>query len=335
MNLCARILSHTTVLSVQFEDKEHYRLRLYHTRYQAGKIVIVHSEAIKDVEIEKKWIAQTPILLLCSGYGIIHKHSKTSPEIIVRVKSDADRFYYSESHGEETFSFIQRSQLEPLLNSFRQHGISPLRVECVGDLRMDEGSQIITQAVATFYRERMTIKDLVKPSICSSAICSLLARKIQLPVLLVILFLLIGNHFLAESISSKQQRTQAQVAILKVAAGKQNEQSEQRSRIFEQFRRGSSFRHALLCDRLAAAIPPSVHLTALQIQPPAKNIVPNHPLELRENMVFISGESTDMEQISQLTMALNQEKMLQEIRIEQIEQSKESGLFQFKITAQL
>ena len=127
--------------------------------------------------------------------------------------------------------------------------------------------------------------------------------------------------------------------MLLSAGGKRQDtaqaRSEQRRAAVAEFSRRLPYRHALLLDRVASHVPPAVTLSVLAVQPISKALEDGRdPVFLIETL-SIRGVTNDASTVSELMTGLRSEPPLHEARLEGLEQNRESGATEFKITVAL
>ena len=160
-------------------------------------------------------------------------------------------------------------------------------------------------------------------------------RRLRLPVLGLILLLLVVNTFASGSLRERraQQRT-----VLSAREKKQDAsqaRSEQRRAAVAEFSRRLPYRHALLLDRVASHVPPAVTLSVLAVQPLSKTLEEGKDPVFVSETLSIRGVTNDASAVSELMTGLRSEPPLREARLEGLEQNRESGATEFKITVAL
>ena len=108
-----------------------------------------------------------------------------------------------------------------------------------------------------------------------------------------------------------------------------------RTAIVADFTRRLPYRHALLLDRVASHVPPSVTLISLAVQPMLKTLEDGHDPVCAYGFLTIRGRTQDAGSVSALMGGLKSEPLLREARLEGLEQNRESGETEFKITVAL
>ena len=94
-------------------------------------------------------------------------------------------------------------------------------------------------------------------------------------------------------------------------------------------------RLVLLLDRAASHVPTSVTLSALAVQPLFKALEEGKDPVFASETLSIRGVTDDASAVSELMAGLHSDPPLREARLERLEQNRESGLTEFKITVAL
>ena len=111
--------------------------------------------------------------------------------------------------------------------------------------------------------------------------------------------------------------------------------SEQRRAAVAEFSHRLPYRQALLLDRAASHVPLSVTLTSLAVQPLSKTLEEGKDPVFVSETLSIRGVTNDASAVSELITGLRSEPLLREARLEGLEQNRESGATEFKITVAL
>lgn len=336
-SLLQRLVGPLTVLCVRFEDTNRYAMRLFVLDYDRNGLRILRECADPDADALKKECSGRPVLISISGYGVVTKPTEDTA-IVEKVTSDPETFAWSFSNddtdeGSATISFVRREQVEPLGQRLAANGIPFMDIR-YGRAAADPDQEALRQA-ESFYRDTLKWRTLLRPTPEGRMVAKAAERRLRLPVLGVMLLLLVVDTFASGSL---QERRAQQRTVLSAREKKQDAsqvRSEQRRAAVAEFSRRLPYRHALLLDRAASHVPLSVTLTSLAVQPLSKTLEKGKDPVFASETLSIRGVTNDASAVSELMTGLRSEPPLREARLEGLEQNRESGATEFKITVAL
>ena len=160
-------------------------------------------------------------------------------------------------------------------------------------------------------------------------------RRLRLPVLGVMLLLLVVNTLVSGSLQERRAQLRTVLSAREKKMERSQERTAGRTAIVADFTRRLPYRHALLLDRVASHVPPSVTLTSLAVQPMLKTLEDGHDPVCAYGFLTIRGRTQDAGSVSALMGGLKSEPLLREARLEGLEQNRESGETEFKIAVAL
>ncbi|WP_288902807.1 PilN domain-containing protein [uncultured Alistipes sp.] len=330
-----RIVGSLTVLCVRFEEADRYAMRLFVLEGHREGCRILRKSAEPGADALKKECSGRPVLISVSGYGVVTKPAEDTA-IVGKVTSEPETFAWSFSDEKEdsgSISFVRREQVEPLGQRLAENGIPFMDIR-YGRAAADPEQEALRQA-ERFYRDTLKWRTLLRPTPEGRMVAKAAERRLRLPVLGLMLLLLVVNTFASGSLRERhaQQRT-----VLSAREKKQDAsqaRSEQRRAAVAEFSRRLPYRHALLLDRVASHVPPAVTLSVLAVQPLSKTLEEGKDPVFVSETLSIRGVTNDASAVSELITGLRSEPLLREARLEGLEQNRESGATEFKITVAL
>lgn len=186
-----------------------------------------------------------------------------------------------------------------------------------------------------FYRDTLKWRTLLRPTPEGRMVAKAAERRLRLPVLGLMLLLLVVNTFASGSLQERRAQQRSVLSAREKRQDTSQARSEQRRAAVAEFSRRLPYRHALLLDRVASHVPPAVTLSVLAVQPISKALEDGRdPVFLIETL-SIRGVTNDASTVSELMTGLRSEPPLHEARLEGLEQNRESGATEFKITVAL
>ena len=330
-----RIVGSLTVLCVRFEEADRYAMRLFVLEGHREGCRILRKSAEPGADALKKECSGRPVLISVSGYGVVTKPAEDTA-IVGKVTSEPETFAWSFSDEKEdsgSISFVRREQVEPLGQRLAANGIPSINIR-YERVAADPEQEALRQA-ERFYRDTLKWRTLLRPTPEGRMVAKAAERRLRLPVLGLMLLLLVVNTFASGSLRERhaQQRT-----VLSAREKKQDAsqaRSEQRRAAVAEFSRRLPYRHALLLDRVASHVPPAVTLSVLAVQPLSKTLEEGKDPVFVSETLSIRGVTNDASAVSELITGLRSEPLLREARLEGLEQNRESGATEFKITVAL
>lgn len=334
-SILQRLTGPVTVLCIRFTDAEHYATRLFVLERGGVPLRIVRQHAEPDAATLKKECSIRPVLISVSGYGIITKPSEDAA-IVEKVTADPERFAWSLSDETDTpgsISFVRREQVEPLGQRFAENGIPSVGIR-YGPAAADPEQEAERQA-EHFYRDSLKWRTLLRPTPEGSQIARTLGRRLRLPVLGLTLLLLLLNTLVYDSLRERRAKQRTVLSAREKTQNVSQARSGQRRAVIADFSRRLPYRHALLLDRTASHVPTAVTLSTLAVQPLSKTLEDGRDPALVSGTLSIRGVTDDAAAVSVLMAGLKSEPPVREARLEQLEQNRESGSTEFKITVAL
>ena len=329
MNLISHILSRSAVLSVHFTAPDTYVLILYRLRQTVDSVVVERKEEVSLDRLESLKVNE-PMLLLFSGHGVACR-VLPAPEIVSRVKADADTFAWTEDVSEKRFVFARREQVKPLFERLDEVGIVPVWTEYAAG---DDQERVVAVAVH-FYSEQVRLRYLCRPSDESSQLLSLICRRVRLPLLGAVLALLVVNTMVYDSLKKRHAVQRTLLAAREKEHGVLQARSAEREAVAEEFLHHLPWRYAVLMDRVGSQVPEKTVLREFCIQPLDKRIETDNPMSYKSNTILIRGATKTSSDISVFVGRLRNEPFVHELKLSSIEQERDSGLWSFEISLQL
>ena len=333
--LLQRLVGPSTVLCIRFGDAENYAMRLFVLGLDRSGLRILRECADPDADALKKECSGRPVLISVSGYGIVTKPTEDTA-IVEKVTSDPETFAWSFSDEKEdsgSISFVRREQVEPLGQRLAANGIPFMDIR-YGRAAADPEQEALRQA-ERFYRDTLKWRTLLRPIPEGRMVAKAAERRLRLPVLGLMLLLLVVNTFASGSLQERRAQQRTVLSAREKRQDASQARSEQRRAAVAAFSHRLPYRHALLLDRAASHVPLSVTLTSLAVQPLSKTLEEGKDPVFASETLSIRGVTNDASAVSELMTGLRSEPLLREARLESLEQNRESGETEFKITVAL
>lgn len=340
-NLLQRLVGPLAVLRVRFTDAENYTIHLFVLACDRDGFRMLKETAGPDAAALKKECAIRPVLIRVCGHGVITKPVDGSP-LVEKVTADPETFAWSFSDqdirpGQDsragTISFVRREQIGPLEAYFAENGIFTGNI-CY-DSPAAEPEQDARLQAERFCRDRMKWRIAVRPTHEGCMIAKSLSRRLRLPVLGLMLLLLIVGTLAADSLKDRRAEQQTLLTAQEKTRGASQARSGQRRAAVAEFSHRLAYRHAWLLDRTASHVPPEITLTSLAVQPLIKKLEDAKDPLFASETLSVRGRTDDAAAVSRLMADLKSDPPVREAKLEQLEQNRENGLTEFKITVAL
>lgn len=266
--------------------------------------------------------------VVACGHGVVTKADGTEP--VARVKADGGTFLWSAAGGRT--SFVRRERLDGVLAELAVEGFVPAAVFCA-DAGTDMGSQADVFAGQLYGSLRW--RSLLRLTPGSSAAAQAVVRRVGLPVLGLFLLLLAANAALSPQLNGRRQALQTALAAQeRTASGAASADARQR-RLLAEFSADRGVPRAVLCDRIAAAVPERVVLTALDVEPLTKRFEAGKALQQRENTLVVCGSAPAAADISAFVQRLAELTCCRDVRLAHVERERDGDRLAFRIEAAL
>ena len=333
--LLQRLVGPSTVLCIRFGDAENYAMRLFVLGLDRSGLRILRECADPGADALKKECSGRPVLISVSGYGIVTKPTEDTA-IVEKVTSDPETFAWSFSDEKEdsgSISFVRREQVEPLGQRLAANGIPFMDIR-YGPVAAGPEQEALRQA-ERLYRDTLNWRTLLRPTPEGRMVAKAAERRLRLPVLGLMLLLLVVDTFASGSLQERRAQQRTVLSAREKRQDASQARSEQRRAAVAEFSHRLPYRHALLLDRAASHVPLSVTLTSLAVQPLSKTLEEGKDPVFASETLSIRGVTNDASAVSELMTGLRSEPPLHEARLEGLEQNRESGATEFKITVAL
>ena len=308
------ILSHYHIVVANYDSGGGYSMLLYPCRYKRGSVLSDPPEVITE---QRPFNHSVPLLLYVCGYGVIHKPALQAAQIL----ADQEKFL-STLQNDGTVCFVRRSQIGPLLEWL---GNSLLHIGCVSN------EHDIVSLGKEYYTSHVNVKALLRADTVGSQLSVQLYKKAKLPVLIAILGMLLVNFAISGAVEKKYNEGGALLIALQNAKGRQDERSKQEHDMLRELDRGVRLGFAYLSDCIGSAVPESVVLHNLSIQPPVRRIEEGRPFHIALSKIVIKGETMNATEVSLFVSRLRGIERAREVKIISVEQSREGQAVRFVI----
>jgi hypothetical protein len=298
--------------------------------YRVKKVGVEILATLKlfDIKAAKELLGKAPSIVVVSGRGVMTKEVSAGG-IVETVTSDPETFVWTNS-SDGHISFIRRSRLAEIMERLAETGITVLYTECL----QNGGTDMLATVAERFYSEHLKWKRVLKPTTEGSGLASLIAKRVQLPILGVLLALLVINFVLSRGIRDDFQQANSELIALQKTHSATAKSGDRRQTAFEEFSHTFPHRFSRLSDRIAVAIPEKVIINKLSIAPIKKALEAGKPIQQSDRLVVISGESPSAESVASFVESLGALD-IGTVMLSSVEQNSERSLLTFLIEIEL
>ncbi len=262
-------------------------------------------------------VAKGIAVVTVSGHGTIAK--SVDSQVAARVREDGATFLATRSAGQ--LAFVRHERLEPLRAALSDVGIRPQAV-FVGTTPAEAAQR---------WRAGLRWRDPLRLTDEGSALAQALVRRSALPVLGAVLGLLLANALAGPSLRGRRQQLEARLAACERTAATASETDARQRLLLEEFAARPGVPRAVLCDRIAAAVPERVVLTRLSVEPLAGRFEAEKPLRRNERTALVAGTAQAAGDVSLFVERLAAEACCRTVRLEHVERERDAERLVFRI----
>lgn len=315
MNLLAHILNRAVFVTAESSPDGTCRTEAW--LWHAGRLTATELPAARR---------HLAALVVC-GHGVVTKPDASG--IAARVRDDGDTFLWSAANGQT--SFVRRERLAELLDPLTAEGIVPVRTFCTATAAE---FPLLADTFAAEIAAGLRVRWLLRPTAESSVAAQVLVRRTAPFVLGAFLLLLAANAALAPQLQTRRQVLRTQLADRERLLSGDASADARRRELLAAFGPPVPSR-AVLCDRIAGAVPERVVLTSLEIEPLTGRFRAGEPLPRRAGTVRIGGSAPSSAEISRFAEQLSHLTVCREVRLAQVEKERDGDRLTFRIEAAL
>lgn len=271
----------------------------------------------QQTDYDAATVAKGVAVVTVSGHGTVSKPADS--QIAVRVRDDAATFLWSEHAGQ--IAFVRRERLQGVLAELTGAGIRPQAVFVA----------LAPDAAAARWREGFRWRQLLRLTAEGSSLAQAVVRRAALPVLGLFLCLLAANAALAPSLGTRRRTLQKELSARERTASTAADATDRQRALLEEFSAPLSVPRAVMCDRIAAAVPEQVVLTRLAVEPLTKRFEAGKPLQRQERTVVVAGTAPAADDVSAFVERLTAATSFRAVRLTHVERERDAEQLVFRI----
>ena len=272
-------------------------------------------------EYDPAAVARGVAVVTVAGHGTVSKAAGS--QVAARVAADAATFLATESAGQ--LAFVRHARLQPLHDEFAAAGIRPQAVFVA----------LMPETAAARWQEGFRWRQLGRLTDAASALAQALVRRAALPVLGLLFGLLATNALCGPSLGRRRQQLQEEIAARERSVSTAADATARQRALLEEFAARPSVPRAVLCDRIAAAVPEGVVLTRLAVEPLAKRFEAEKPLLRHERTAEVCGTAATAGDVTLLVERLAAQACCRAVRLTHVERERDAERLVFRIAIEL
>ena len=248
-----------------------------------------------------------------SGHGTIVKPADS--QLAARVRDDRATFLWSEHDGR--IAFVRRERLQGMLTELSEAGIHPQRIEVSAPPDTAAGELLAG----------LGWRQLLRPTAEGSS----LAQAVVRPVLGLFLCLLAANAAVAPSLNTRRQTLQKELSARERTASTAADATDRQRALLAEFSARPAVSRAVVCDRIAEAVPAQVVLTRLAVEPLTKRFEAGKPLQRQERTAVVAGTAPAAGDVSTFVERLAGAACCRTVRLTNVERERDAERLVFRI----
>lgn len=290
---------------LDFEDGCRHRTILGNKKYKDCETVFTH-----------------PTIVLVCGSGVISKSYDKDKTIIQRVKVN-ESLYYSFDDEQKMISFVKREQVNGEIAKFSKV-LYIKTCNKVDDL-------VINETIAEFYKKTFTIHNLLQYQEDSKIILAHLIKKVEIPLLISVLVILLLNFFVNAHFSELNNSQQMELMNNKKTIQDTDVQLKDIQKLKAENTPVRSMDASILIDLLATQIPDGITVSHFAVDPLKRKVETQKTLNIEKNTIILKGETLSANEITILTNNIANLDFTKNVKIRNIAQKQDVAILEFEI----
>lgn len=299
------------------------------TRRQGGKFSFNALELDdKNLKKYKHGLA----ILVVTGDEVVEKPYEATDPSFKKITENEHLIWninHQSSQGSK-ISFIRKDILEDFHHLLKGHSVHKVSEYLFKECEIDKEA-----IVESFFKETVNIKSICKDAKLLNSFSHAIYQTLQLPVLLTILALLLGNFYVNSNFRSEYEEIQTQLNAKRKNEKQLLENKQKIGRMEKHYQNFYSGSLALIADRIASYVPTNVSLNLCSIFPLPKNeefVLGNKQEDKTpKNIVLVKGEVQTPGSVTLFTELLGADKMFSKVEMLSLERLKDQDYYSFEL----
>ena len=213
-------------------------------------------------------------------------------QLAARVRDDRATFLWNEHDGR--IAFVRRERLQGMLTELSEAGIHPQRIEVSAPPDTAAGELL----AGLGWRQ---------------------------------LLLLAANAAVAPSLNTRRQTLQKELSARERTASTAADATDRQRTLLAEFSARPAASRAVVCDRIAEAVPAQVVLTRLAVEPLTKRFEAGKPLQRQERTAVVAGTAPAADDVSTFVERLAGAACCRTVRLTNVERERDAERLVFRI----
>ena len=253
-------------------------------------------------------VAKGVAVVTVSGHGTIVKPADS--QLAARVRDDRATFLWSEHDGR--IAFVRRERLQGMLTELSEAGIHPQRIEVSAPPDTAAGELLAG----------LGWRQLLRPTAEGSSLAQAVVRRAALPA---------ANAAVAPSLNTRRQTLQKELSARERTASTAADATDRQRALLAEFSARPAVSRAVVCDRIAEAVPAQVVLTRLAVEPLTKRFEAGKPLQRQERTAVVAGTAPAAGDVSTFVERLAGAACCRTVRLTNVERERDAERLVFRI----
>lgn len=325
MQLFYLFLNEILVIEVDVKDG-HTSIQMKTAKYQMKNKEIILLEV---ADIDELWSKTKPgvAVLFVSGSDVGSRIYIPNDDASTKIIENENLFWsIHERNNASIIDFIRKASLESILDDLEKKGVY------VADILISKRTDInIPEKVLHLYDEKLNFNLVKKSKEFRAFFFESLFNKIKLPILLIFLVLLFINYITFSRIKEKYDNIDTSYNIQLQNSKLKSENVKNANRFFGEFNKMPTYSLALVSDRIASYVPKNMQLSMLHVFPEKKSQSINKNEEDFHNIIIVKGKAEIAGTVLLFAQYLEEDKLFNKVDIININNQKDSNLFDFEL----
>ena len=217
---------------------------------------------------------------------------------------------------------MRRERLQGMLTELSEAGIHPQRIEVSAPPDTAAGELLAG----------LGWRQLLRPTAEGSSLAQAVVRRAALPVLGLFLCLLAANAAVAPSLNTRRQTLQKELSARERTASTAADATDRQRTLLAEFSARPAASRAVVCDRIAEAVPAQVVLTRLARRTAQRSVSKaGKPLQRQERTAVVAGTAPAADDVSTFVERLAGAACCRTVRLTNVERERDAERLVFRI----
>ncbi|MBP1614996.1 MAG: hypothetical protein H6Q13_2444 [Bacteroidetes bacterium] len=310
---------------------EEISIKLWKVKYAKDQIYL-DSKQFDGIKSLEKWKHNMAVLFV-TGNLVVSKQCVKGDAYINKITENEELFWdmtLVDGGSEQVLSFVRKEMLQDLLEELKKN-----RIYIIKTLIRKRGDSDIKALLKVFYREEMNFRAIRKSPPIMQIVCDVLYHKLQLPILILFFFTLLGNYFANAHFRRENEIMQTQISIRRKSDEAKQHNESKLSRLVDEYQKMPDCSFSLIADRIASYVPTNLRLNMLSIFPfsngsPGLN---KHKkgLDIRANTIIVKGWVETPGSVTLFSQLLSADNLFAKVEIVSLARRKNASFFDFEL----